>query len=230
MTGDLSARASAGGLWRENPALVHVLGICPLLAVTTSVVNGLALGLATTSVIVATNTLVSMTRRWLVPALRILMFVLIIATFVSVVDLLGNAYFHDLHRILGLFVPLIVTNCVILAQAETTASRKPVLPSMLIGLWTGLGFTGVLVALGALRELLGRGMLLAGLDMLVGSAAAIEPITLPVRGLLVLALPPGAFFGLAMLIAAKNRIDAGRKSPAATPMQPATTESRSETR
>jgi electron transport complex protein RnfE len=203
-----------------------VLGICPLLAVTTSVVNGLALGLATTAVIVATNTLVSMTRRWLVPALRILIFVLIIAAFVSIVDLLSNAYFHDLHQVLGLFVPLIVTNCVILAQAETTASRKPVLPSMLVGLWTGLGFTGVLVALGALRELLGRGTLLAGLDLLVGPAAIIEPITLPVRGLLVLALPPGAFFGLAVLIAAKNRLDAGRTAPVGTPTQPAATESR----
>jgi len=215
-------------LWRENPALVHVLGICPLLAVTTSVVNGLALGLATTAVIVATNTLVSMTRRWLVPALRILIFVLIIAAFVSIVDLLSNAYFHDLHEVLGLFVPLIVTNCVILAQAETTASRKPVLPSMLVGLWTGLGFTGVLVALGALRELLGRGTLLAGLDLLVGSAVTIEPITLPVRGLLVLALPPGAFFGLAVLIAAKNHLDAGRTAPAGTPAQPPATESRAE--
>jgi electron transport complex protein RnfE len=201
-----------------------VLGICPLLAVTTSLVNGLALGLATTAVIVATNTLVSMTRRWLVPALRILIFVLIIAAFVSIVDLLGNAYFHDLHQILGLFVPLIVTNCVILAQAETTASRRPVLPSMLIGLWTGLGFTGVLVALGALRELLGRGTLLAGLDLLVGPT--IEPITLPVRGLLVLALPPGAFFGLAVLIAAKNHLDAGHTAPVGTPTQPTTTESR----
>jgi electron transport complex protein RnfE len=166
-----------------------------------------------------------MTRRWLVPALRILIFVLIIAAFVSIVDLLGNAYFHDLHRILGLFVPLIVTNCVILAQAETTASRRPVLPSMLIGLWTGLGFTGVLVALGALRELLGRGTLLAGLDLLVGPAVTIEPITLPVRGLLVLALPPGAFFGLAALIAAKNYLDAGRTAPVGRPTLPTTTES-----
>ncbi|HSG64064.1 MAG TPA: electron transport complex subunit E [Gammaproteobacteria bacterium] len=214
-----------GSLWRENPALVHVLGICPLLAVTTSVVNGLALGLATTAVIVATNTLVSMTRRWLVPALRILVFVLIIAAFVSIVDLLSNAYFHDLHEILGLFVPLIVTNCVILAQAETTASRRPVLPSMLVGLSTGLGFTGVLVALGALRELLGRGTLLAGFDLLIGSTVTIEPLVLPVRGLLVLALPPGAFFGLAVLIAAKNHIDARRRAPTGGSRESAVTES-----
>lgn len=203
------------GLWRNNPALVQVLGICPLLAVTTTLVNGLALGLATTCVIVATNALVSLARHWIVPALRILAFVLIIASFVTVVDLLGEAYFHDLHAILGLFVPLIVTNCAILAQAETVASRRPLGHSLLAGLSSGVGFTGVLVALGALRELVGRGSLLSGLDLLLGQAAAsIGPIELPVRGLLVAALPPGAFIGLALLVAGKNYLDARRREAA----------------
>lgn len=207
-----SDNSATAGLWRNNPALVQLLGICPLLAVTTSLVNGLALGLATTVVIVATNTLVSLARRWMIPTLRILLFVLIIASFVTIVDLLSNAYFHDLHEVLGLFIPLIVTNCAILAQAETVASRRPVGVSVLAGFATGLGFTGALVALGTLRELIGRGTLLAGLELLVGQSASMGPIVLPVRGLLVAALPPGAFFGLAILVACKNWLDSRRSS------------------
>lgn len=209
-------RILTGGLWRENPALVQVLGICPLLAVTTTLVNGLALGLATTFVIMTSNLLVSLARSWLVPAVRILAFVLIIASLVTVVDLLSNAYFHDLHETIGLFIPLIVTNCVILAQAETTASRQPVATATIAGLATGVGFTGVLTALGSLRELLGRGTLFAGLDLLIGPPATFAPIELPVRGLLVIALPPGAFFGLAALIAAKNYLDAKRRAARAS--------------
>jgi len=199
------------GLWRNNPALVQMLGICPLLAVTTTLVNGLALGLATTLVLLATNALVSLTRHWIVPPLRILLFVLIIASFVTLVDLLTNAFLHALHEVLGLFIPLIVTNCAILAQAETVASRMGLYRSVLAGLATGLGFTGVLTVLGALREAVGHGTLLSGNDLLFG-AAAVAPIELPTHGLLVAVLPPGAFFGLAVLVALKNSLDAKRQA------------------
>ena len=204
------------GLWRNNPALVQLLGICPLLAVTTSLVNGLALGMATTFVILMTNLFVGLVRHWLVPAVRILIFVLIIASLVTVVDLLSSAYFHDLHETLGLFIPLIVTNCAILGQAETVASRQPLGVSLPAGLSTGLGFTGVLALLGGLRELVGRGTLLSDLELLLGSTAASVGIELPVTSVLVAVLPPGAFFGLAFLVAAKNYLDA-RRMPAQTP-------------
>jgi len=204
------------GLWRENPALVQLLGLCPLLAITTTLINGLALGIATTCVIVAGNAIVSLLRNRLLPAIRILVFVLIIASLVTIVDLLSNAFFHELHEVLGLFIPLIVTNCAILAQAETVASRQPVPRSVLVGFSTGLGFTAVLVVLGALREIVGRGTLLAGSELLVGPALAVETIQLPMSGLLVAALPPGAFFGLALLIAVKNFFDI-RRTHAAGP-------------
>lgn len=199
----------AAGLWRNNPALVQLLGICPLLAVTTSLVNGFALGAATTFVIVLTNVLISLVRHWLLPAVRILIFVLVIASLVTVVDLLSNAYFHDLHEVLGLFIPLIVTNCAILGQAETVASRQPLGVAALAGLSAGLGFTGVLTVLGGLRELVGGAALLGNLDLLFAGATA-TGIELPFSGLLVAILPPGAFFGLAVLVAAKNYFDARR--------------------
>ena len=207
---------STAGFWRNNPALVQLLGICPLLAVTTSLVNGLALGLATTFVILLTNLIVSIVRHWLFAAVRILIFVLIIASLVTTVDLLSSAYFHELHETLGLFIPLIVTNCAILAQAETVASRQPLSVSLLAGLSTGLGFTGVLAALGALREVVGRGALFSDFELLLGRAAASFDINLPTTGMLVAVLPPGAFFGLAFLVAAKNYLDA-RRAAAASP-------------
>jgi len=203
------------GFWRNNPALVQLLGICPLLAVTTSLVNGLALGIATTFVILLTNFLVGLVRHWLLPAVRILVFVLIIASLVTVVDLLSSAYFYELHETLGLFIPLIVTNCAILGQAETVASRQPLGVSILGGLSTGLGFTGVLAVLGALRELVGGGTVFADFDLLLGSAVTGVGIELPMTGMLVAVLPPGAFFGLAFIVAGKNYLDA-RRTPAQT--------------
>ncbi|MGI9257244.1 MAG: electron transport complex subunit E [Gammaproteobacteria bacterium] len=192
------------GAWKNNPALVQLLGLCPLLAITTTLVNGLALGLATTAVLVATNATVSLIRGALVPAARIVTFVLIISSLVTIIDLLSNAFLHDLHQTLGLFIPLIVTNCAILAQAELVASRRTIGIAALGGLGTGSGFTAVLVSLGAIREIAGQGTLLSGLDQLIGSRAAGFQIDLPFDGILVAALPPGAFFGLAALIAAKN--------------------------
>jgi electron transport complex protein RnfE len=194
----------ARGIWRENPALVQLLGLCPLLAVTTSVVNGLTLGLATTIVLIATNILVSLMRRALVPVARIPLFVLIIASLVTSIDLLMNALLFDLHEILGIFIPLIITNCAILAQAETVASREPMWRAALAGLAVGIGTCAVLVALGALREIAGAGTLFAGMSMLFGEVANAWPVTLPFDGMLVAILPPGAFFGLAVLLALRN--------------------------
>jgi electron transport complex protein RnfE len=199
------ARALAiAGLWRNNAALVQMLGLCPLLAITTTLVNGLALGLATAAVVTATNTVISLLRRSLVPIVRIPLFVLIIASLVTCIDLLSNALLDDLHQTLGLFIPLIVTNCAILAQAETVASRRPVHQAALSGFATGCGFLAVLVTLGALRELFGHGTLLAGFAMLAGDGARGLSIDLPFDGMLVAVLPPGAFFGLAVLLALRN--------------------------
>jgi Na+-translocating ferredoxin:NAD+ oxidoreductase subunit E len=207
----------ATGFWRNNIALVQMLGLCPLLAVTTSVVNGLALGLATAGVLTLTNTVISMMRRALIPFVRIPLFVLIIAALVTCIDLLTNAALDDLHQILGLFIPLIVTNCAVLAQAETVASRKPVLEALLTGLATGFGFLAVLVLLGAMRELLGHGTLFAGMPMLAGEGSAWLQLKLPYEGMLVAILPPGAFFGMAALLALRNRFTRERPVPAALP-------------
>jgi electron transport complex protein RnfE len=200
----------ADGLWRNNAALVQLLGLCPLLAVTTTVVNGLTLGLATMAVLLATNTLVSLMRRSIVPVVRIPLFVLIIASLVTSIDLLTNALLFELHEILGLFIPLIITNCAILAQAETVASRRPVGQAALAGLATGLGFCLVLVVLGAMREIFGSGTLFAGMSMLLGARANGLAIDLPFDGMLVAVLPPGAFFGLAVLLALRSLIEQRR--------------------
>jgi electron transport complex protein RnfE len=194
----------ARGVWSENPALAQLLGLCPVLAVTTTAVNGLTLGLATAVVLLATNTLVSLLRRALVPAARIPLFVLIIASLVTSIDLLMNALLFDLHEILGIFIPLIITNCAILAQAETVASREPVWRAALAGIGVGVGTCAVLVALGALREIVGAGTLFAGMAMLFGETANGWTIDLPFDGMLVAILPPGAFFGLAVLLALRT--------------------------
>ena len=204
----------AVGFWRDNVALVQLLGLCPLLAVTTSVVNGLALGLATTAVLVVTNTLISLMRRALVPLVRIPLYVLIIASLVTCIDLLSNALLDDLHEILGLFIPLIVTNCALLVQAETVATRRPVFEALSSGLATGLGFMAVLVALGAMREILGHGTLFAGMPLLLGERAAWLELHLPIGGMLVAILPPGAFFGMAALLALRNWLTRERAAPA----------------
>lgn len=203
------------GLWRNNAALVQLLGLCPLLAVTTTVVNGLTLGLATMTVLLATNTLVSLMRRSLVPVVRIPLFVLIIASLVTSIDLLTHALLFELHEILGLFIPLIITNCAILAQAETVASRRPVGQAAASGLATGLGFCLVLVVLGAMREVFGSGTLFAGMSLLFGERADGLALDLPFDGMLVAVLPPGAFFGLAVLLALRSLVEQRReKRPA----------------
>ena len=174
------------GLWYENPGLVQLLGLCPLLAVTSTFVNGLGLGVATLAVLVMSNALVSSTRRWIRAEIRIPIYVLIIASLVTCTELVFKAWFPALDRSLGLFIPLIVTNCAIVARAEIFASRNPVGDSIVDGLVMGLGFALLLMAIGGFRELVAMGWLLA-------------------------VLPPGAFFSLALAIAAKNAIDRKRR-------------------
>jgi electron transport complex protein RnfE len=196
------------GLWNENPGLVQLLGLCPLLAVSNTLINGLGLGIATIFVICATNLLVSATRSWTDHDLRLPTFVLVIATFVTIVDLLFKAFAFDLHLALGIFIPLIITNCVILGRAEAFASRQPMPAAFVDGLGHGIGFAIVLVLLGGAREIVGQGSLFSGAQMLFGPAA--ESLTIqfstPSAGFLLVALPPGAFIGLALLIALRNRL------------------------
>lgn len=206
------------GLWHNNAGLVQLLGLCPLLAITSTVVNAIGLGLATTLTLVASNTTVSLSRGLLRREIRIPAFVLVIASVVTAVELIMNAYFHELFLILGIFIPLIVTNCAIIGRAEAFASRQDPLRSMLDGLATGLGFTAVLITLGAMRELLGRGTLLDQAHLMFGEAARGLSVTVipDYPGFLVAVLPPGAFFGLGVLIALKNVIERRRTQPMPT--------------
>jgi len=199
------------GLWTENPGLVQLLGLCPLLAVTTSFVNGLGLGIATIFVLTLSNLLVSATRRWIREEIRIPIYVLIIASLVTCIELVFKAWFPMLDRSLGIFIPLIVTNCAIVARAEAFASKNPVGASILDGIGMGAGFALLLVALGAFRELVGQATLLSRLDMLIGGEP-MRGLVIADGGLLLVILPPGAFLCLAVAVAAKNAIDARRQT------------------
>lgn len=198
------------GLWFNNVAFVQLLGLCPLLAVTNTTINGLGLGLATTATLVASNASVSLIRNVVRPEIRIPVFVLIIASFVTVIELTMNAYFHELYKILGIFIPLIVTNCSILGRAEAFASKNSIPESVVDALTMGIGFTAVLATLGAMRELTGSGTLFAQADLMFGEGARNLAMTVieDYRGFLLAILPPGAFIGLGLLIAVKNVIDA----------------------
>lgn len=197
------------GLWNNNPALVQILGLCPLLAVSTSVINGLGLGIATMLVLVGSNITVSLVRDYVPNEIRIPVFVMIIAALVTCVQLLMNAYAYGLYVSLGIFIPLIVTNCIIIGRAEAFASKNRVLPSIQDGFWMGMGMTSVLVVLGAMRELLGSGTLLGGANLLLGQWASSLKIVVfhPDNSFLLALLPPGAFIGLGLLIALKYVID-----------------------
>jgi len=205
-----SADALVAGLWTNNPGLVQFLGLCPLLAVSNSVINGLGLGLATLAVLMASNLLVSIGRNMIPNEIRLPVFVLIIASLVTSVELLFKAYFFDLYLSLGIFIPLIVTNCAILARAEAFASRNRPGLALLDGFAMGLGFLLLLTALGALREFFSRGSFLHGAETLFGPGAADLNVQIfsESAGLLLAALPPGAFIGLALLVALKNALDA----------------------
>lgn len=204
----------AQGLWKNNSALVQLLGLCPLLAVSSTATNALGLGLATTLVLVCTNTAVSALRRWVPNEIRIPIYVMIIASVVSTVQMLINAYAFGLYQSLGIFIPLIVTNCIVIGRAEAYAAKNPVGLSALDGLAMGLGATGALFVLGSLREILGNGTLFDGADMLLGSWAKvlrIDVLHLDSPFLLAM-LPPGAFIGLGLLLAGKYVIDEKMKA------------------
>ncbi|WP_229764860.1 electron transport complex subunit E, partial [Vibrio cholerae] len=186
------------GMWNNNPALVQLLGLCPLLAVSSTVTNALGLGIATLLVLVGSNVTVSLVRDYVPKEVRIPVFVMIIASLVTCVQLLMNAYAYGLYLSLGIFIPLIVTNCIIIGRAEAFASKNDVLPAALDGFWMGLGMTSVLVVLGSLREIIGNGTLFDGADLLLGEWAKvlrIEVFHFDSAFLLAL-LPPGAFIGV----------------------------------
>jgi electron transport complex protein RnfE len=190
-------------LWRDNLAFAQLLGLCPLLAVTTTLVAGLALGAASAAVIVVASTTMAALRRFVAPGVRLPLALLILAALVTVIDLVAAAVLFDLHGLLGLFVPLIVVNSGLLAHARNVASERSIAFTFLSALSTGLGFILAFIVLGALRELVGHGTLLAGTEMLAGSGGL--TLTLPFGGMLVAILPPGAFFAMGLLLALRNR-------------------------
>ena len=197
------------GLWNNNQALVALLGLCPLLAVSNSAINGLGLGLATTMVLVCSNVTISLIRSLVRPEVRIPVYIVVIASFVTAVDLSMKAWFHELHQILGIFIPLIVVNCTVMGRAEAFASKNSPDRAAVDGFSIGLGSTAALTLLGGLRELVGQGTLLAGIDLMFGEVARGLSFSLGegFQGLLIAILPPGAFFGLGMLIALRNIIE-----------------------
>lgn len=199
----------AEGVWKNNGALVQLLGLCPLLAVSNNVTNALGLGLATLLVLVCTNTMVSLFRKFTPTDIRIPIYVMVIATVVTAVQLLMNAFAYPVYQSLGIFIPLIVTNCIVIGRAEAFASKNSVAHSAFDSFAMGLGMTLSLVTLGAMRELIGNGTLFDGLDLLLGDWAKslrIDVLHLD-SGLLLAILPPGAFIGLGVILAVKNLID-----------------------
>ncbi len=197
------------GLWHQNPALVKLLGLCPLLAVSNTFINALALGVATTITLLVSNCVVSASRHFLLPSVRLPMYVLIIASSVTAIELLMQAYLPALHASLGIFLPLIVTNCLIIGRAEAFASRQTVPTATIDALAMGAGFTAVLICLGAIRELIGRGTFLGDAAVLFGPTASHWTLTLIPQDytVLIALLPPGAFIVLGFMLAIKNLID-----------------------
>ncbi|WP_455223538.1 electron transport complex subunit E [Kaarinaea lacus] len=218
---------SLEGLWHNNPGLVQLLGLCPLLAVSNTAVNALGLGIATTLVLTGSNVTVSAIRHIVRPELRIPVFVMVIACLVTIVEYLTKAFFYDLFLILGIFLPLITTNCAIIARAEAFASKNPLSHALVDGLMMGLGFTAVLVVLGGMREIIGKGTLFADAHLMFGENAHWMTITFlkDYEGFLLAILPPGAFIGLGLLIACKNYIDRRVKQRSIAIKQQASTES-----
>lgn len=196
------------GLWEQNVVFAQMLALCPLMAVTTSGTNGLGMGLASTAVLVCSNVLVAMIRRVVSAQVRIPVFIVLIASLVTVVDMAMNAWLHELYKVLGLFIALIVVNCAILGRAEAYAAKNGVLASAVDGIAMGLGFTGALVVLGLVREFLGAGTLFAQASQLLGPAFAFLEVSIPgYGGALLMILPPGAFAALGFLLAGKRIID-----------------------
>lgn len=197
------------GFWDNNVVLSQTLALCPMLAVTSTATNGLGMGLATTVVLIISGMMVSLVRDLITSEVRIPVFVLLIAAIVTIVDQTMNAWLHELHKVLGLFIPLIVTNCAILGRAESFASRHPVRYSMFDGLMMGVGFTFALVVVGAVREILGSGTLFANASLLLGNSFHFIEMTLipHYKGFLLMILPPGGFLVLGFLLAGKGLLD-----------------------
>lgn len=205
----------AQGLWKNNAGIVQLLGLCPLLAVTTNAVNGIGLGLATTLTLIISNLLISLIRNVIPHEIRIPSFVLIIAGAVTLIEFIMKAWFYELYLVLGIFIPLIVTNCAILGRAEAFASKNPPLASIYDALAMGFGFTILLAILGGMREIIGSGTLFNQAHLMLGALGRhIETVVIPnYDGFLLAILPPGAFIGLGLIIAVKNIIDARKTSP-----------------
>ncbi len=215
------------GLWDNNQAIVALLGLCPLLAVTSTAINGLGLGIATTVVLILSNLTVSLIRNVVRQEIRLPVFVLVIASFVTAVELSMNAWFYELFKVLGIFIPLIVTNCAIIGRAEAFASKNSPFKSVVDGLSMGIGFTLALVVLGSMREIIGMGTLFSQAHLMFGEAAAGLTISLGdnFKGMLLAILPPGAFIGMGFLIALKHIIDERsekKPAPASEEVEPAT--------
>ncbi|MDD2893643.1 MAG: electron transport complex subunit E [Halothiobacillaceae bacterium] len=218
---------SRDGLWDKNVVFTQMLALCPALAVTSTATNGLGMGLATTAVLLGANVLIAALRHLISPDVRIPVFIVLIATLVTLVDMALNAWLHELYKVLGLFIALIVVNCAILGRAESFASKNPVAASALDGLMMGLGFTLALIAIGGTREILGSGTLFKDAHLLLGEAFSFLELTLipDYKGFLLMILPPGGFLAVGFLLAVKRIIDqrsARRAQEAASVAAPAT--------
>lgn len=211
------AKITRDGLWDNNVVFVQMLALCPTLAVTSSVTNGLGMGLATTAVLVCSNMIISTIRHWVSPEIRIPVYIVLIATLVTLVDMALNAWAHQLYKVLGLFIALIVVNCAILGRAEAFASKNSVLDAAVDGLMMGIGFTLSLVLIGGVREVLGSGTLFANAHLLLGPVFSFLETTLVAdyKGFLLMILPPGGFMVVGFLLAAKRALDQRRASRAA---------------
>ena len=211
---------TVNALWKQNPGVVQLLGLCPTLAVTTTAVNGISLGLATVLVMAASNGAVSPVRKLVPSEIRVPIFILIIAALVSIIDMSINAFAHPLHKVLGIFIPLIVVNCIVLARVESFAAKNTFVPSVLDGFMMGIGLTLVLALLGGMREIIGKGTLFSGLDLVFGPEAKQFMLTVipDYHGFLLAVLPPGAFLGLGILIALRNWAEIRNAKKSDTPI------------
>lgn len=205
------------GLWKQNPGVVQLLGLCPTLAVTTSVVNGVSLGLATALVMAAANGAVSPVRKFVPDEIRVPVFILVIAALVTMIDLAIHGFAEPLHKVLGIFIPLIVVNCIVLARVESFAAKNAPAPAIFDGFIMGIGLTIVLALLGGIREVVGKGTLFSGLDLALGPQFKSYILTVipDYHGFLLAILPPGAFLGLASLIALRNWAELRKSKPQA---------------
>ena len=212
ITRDEFRKIAANGIWKQNTSLVQILGLCPLLAVTTNLVNGAMLSLATILVMALSGFAIACLRNLIPHEIRIPVFILIVAALVTVVDLLFNAGFHDLYLILGIFIPLIVTNCIVLARVEAYAAKNPPVQSIFDGIFMGIGMLWTLSLLGGLRELIGGGTLFSGIDMVFPSLKPLQLLPADYPGFLIAMLPPGAFILLGCMVATKNWLEARQAS------------------